>query len=180
LYEGEEDQLAAGVRAAADRRQPYRPRKIKRLAITIIAARGPNEPKPVLGQNWVKNFMARHNIKTYRSKKISNERSQSVHPRNVKDYFEKLFELQDQRQYKPHQKFGMDESPGMLGNGDSMVVAGPVGRKAQYLERDGNRKSYTIVATICADGTANVAPWFIFKAKGIAKSWAENNSLHAT
>jgi hypothetical protein len=97
----------------------------------------------------------------------------------VKDYFRKLFELQDQCQYKPHQKFGMDKSLGMLGNGDSIVVAGPVGWQAQYLECNGNRKLYTIVATICVHGMANVALWFIFKAKGIAKSWAKNNSLHA-
>jgi hypothetical protein len=180
LFEAEEGELAEEVRDASDRRCPYRPRKIRQMAIDIIQARDPHGPEPELGKNWVSHFLVRHNIRTYRSKKISNDRSRSTNPKNVGDYFDTLDERQEDRNYEACHKYGMDESPGMLGNGDSIVVAGPAGRKGQYVERDGNRKSYTIVATICADGTANVAPWFIFKAKGIAKAWAENNSLDAT
>jgi hypothetical protein len=175
----EEQELAAEIRDASERRKGYRPRKILKLAMDIAQARNPQGPAPIFGKNWVSRYLARHDLRKYLSKKISNERSQSVHPRNCKEYFDVLEKRQERRQYKPCNKYGMDESPGMLGNGDALVVVGPIGKKAQYAERDGNRRSYTIVATICADGSATVKPWFIFKAKGFAKSWAENNSLDA-
>jgi hypothetical protein len=71
----------------------------------------------------------------------------------------------------------MDKSPGFLGNRLSVIVTGPVEQKAQYLKRNG--RYYTIVATICTNSTADAAPWFIFKAKSVAKLWAENNTLDA-
>jgi hypothetical protein len=174
-----QQELTAKIWDVLDWQKGYCPCKVLKLAMITAQACDPQGLAPIFGKNWVSQYLAQHDLRKYLSKKILNRWLQSVHPWNCKEYFNVLQKQQQQQQHKAHNKYSMDKSPGMLGNSNALVVVGPIGKKAQYAKHNSNRRLYTIVATICADGSATVKPWFIFKAKGFAKSWAKNNSLDA-
>jgi hypothetical protein len=175
----ESNQLESAVRQAARQRRPMRMKQGE----DIINARDPDAPDVKLGENWARNWVARKKLRTYTSKKLSFERNRSLAPETADMYFNHLEQIDEDYHIRPENKYGMDETPGMFGYGQAVVVVGPKGQKGQYAEQSGDRRSYTIVATICASGDRDAAPrpWVIFRAKGLSPTWhGENNSLKVT
>ena len=75
--------------------------------------------------------------------------------------------------------FTMDEG-GFQANGDEGFehVIGAKGKKGQYQQQKGTCKKITIIATICANGTA-LPPAVIFKGKGYLVKWHQDNPAKA-
>jgi hypothetical protein len=179
LSAAERKQLKAAVMERAHQRRPMRLRQITQMAQDIINARKPGSPKVKLGKNWAQKWLACTGLRTYTSKKLSFEQNRALVPKTAEAYFDVLEEIDAKHHIKAENKYAMDETPGMFGYGNAMVVVGPKGQKDQYHEQSGDHWSFTIVATICASGDPNASPKpaVIFKAKWRSHLWPLNNSL---
>lgn len=138
--------------------------------------------KVTLGQNWVGNFLDRHHeiLSTHWSSPLDSKRTSALTPQAVECHFLCVKETQEKYGIIPENDYGMDESNIMVGFSGKQQVVGRAGAKQQHSRRDGSRESYTVVETICADGTV-LKPSIIYKAKQFAKEWGlpENNPIKA-
>ena len=66
------------------------------------------------------------------------------------------------------------------GLGVKECVYGDTEKTFQHQKRSGGRENITVVATICADGTATVPPAVIYKSETFHSSWKQDNSLNAS
>ena len=73
----------------------------------------------------------------------------------------------------------MDKSGFQPSHGGVEHVVGHRGAKGQHKVGSANRENVTVLATICADGTA-LEPTIIFKGQQFQSSWMKNNVLNAS
>lgn len=176
----EEQQLAGFVLGCADRGFPMNHTQIGKFANELLEARlGPGfEP---VGKNWTDRFVERHHdtLQTHWSKCLDSKRARAVNANIVKHWFELVKEHIPDKDIKPHNIYGMDESGFPPSNVGRERVIGRRGARTSYQQGGADRENVTAIVTICADGTA-LTPTIIFKGKNFMKKWGNNNFCDAS
>lgn len=179
LSRAQEEQLVVFAREVADRGFPLTHTLLREIAIEILHAEGVSID--VLGVKWTHRFIQRNfeKLKTYTSNPLESVRGRAVNPFNLSRYFDLLQKLYDDYGFKEWNVYGTDESGLMSGVAQRETVIGGVGKKTQHMIREVNRENTTVIATICADGTA-LSPIVIFKGKHYQMKWLQDNPLDAS
>ncbi|CAK5278846.1 unnamed protein product [Mycena citricolor] len=171
----------------------------------ILRARlGDDFPEEGLGKNWTQRFLEKHSkrVKTYWSSSLDHKRGRAVNPANNMEWFRllgdtlsgKMDYLFDEDLDSPPSNgppdgfvpvpilaeniYGTDESGFFAAGNTKKRVIGKAGTKTQHVQSDGGRENTTVIATICADGTA-LKPTVIFKGHAYQLSWLQDNPTEA-
>lgn len=179
LY-AEEIQLAEYVLGCADRGFPMTHTQIATFANELLEARLGHDFEPV-GKNWTDRFIERHHdkLQTHWSKCLDSKRARAVNPDIVKHWFELVKEHIPDKNIKPHNIYGMDESGFPPSNQGRECVIGRRNARVSYKQGGADRENVTAIVTICADGTT-LTPTIIFKGKNFMKKWGNNNIADAS
>ncbi|KAF9505485.1 hypothetical protein BS47DRAFT_1306543 [Hydnum rufescens UP504] len=73
----------------------------------------------------------------------------------------------------------MDESGFPFGTGQPVKVVTRKTRKCQHIQCDGNCENFSVIVTICADGTS-LPPTVIFQAWEVKDDWHIGDPLKAS
>jgi hypothetical protein len=176
------EEESALINAAIDQGRrgfPLTHDRIERIANSIIWHRtGTGEG---VGKNWVERFLARHEdqLHTYWSRHLPGNRAAAVNPTNVRSWEDIVEEEVVVPGIWPEDMYGMDEThmPPKFAQ-MRRVIAGK-GKSIQYEQGGSTRETITVLATICADGSA-LQPNVIFKATRLMPEWFDDNVAHAT
>jgi hypothetical protein len=168
---------------------PATGRFILQLANQLRAKSGQD---PIVGVHWVERWVVAHpEIQAYRPKAHDSQRGRAANPTNVAAWFQLLGDVLLAR--KSFEEFpdldgpidadciyGMDESGFQpCGCNAGEKVFGPAKQKQQYEQRAGSRETITVLACICADGTA-LPPAVIYKGEDFQVQWNQENPLDAS
>jgi len=127
-----------------------------------------------VGQNWVYRFVEKHkkHLKPCWARPLDEQRAQAANPATNADYFAKLGEVLNGKEGKEKIReediYGVDETGVQQGLGVKEWVYGDPTRTFQHQKRSGGRENITVIATICADGTATVPPAVIYKVQDLS------------
>lgn len=179
LTTAEESILVNLILLAALQGFPKTHRTVAREANAILANRlGVFRP---VGKNWVDNFLCRHNnaLHTFWSRPLSTIRAKAVNPDNLKDFFDMIYKQIVAANVPPELFFAMDETGCPPERNLTQRVIGPKGSHRQHKQGTANKETITVLATICADGSA-LEPTIIFKGKNLMAKWRENNVSNAS
>jgi hypothetical protein len=139
-----------------------------------------------VGHNWTSWFVLKHkkHLKPCWSWPLDDQRAQAANPTANGDYFGKLKAVFDREEGKEKIKdenlYGADESGIQESLGVKEWVYGDPEKTFQHQKRSGRQENITVIATICADGTATVPPAVIFKSETFHSSWKQSNPLNAS
>lgn len=175
LTPAEEEVIVQLIEVSSDWSNPLTFEAIAKYANEIIKGRDGPEFEPV-GINWVHRCLERHRsrVQTYWSKPLDTQRAQSLNPGNVNHWFELVKREIVDREVKPENIYGMDESGFPPSNQGTSRVVGRKGNKVQHKQGSGNRENATGLITICADGTY-LQPLIVFKSEYLHTQWFDNN-----
>jgi hypothetical protein len=147
--------------------------------------------EPNLGRHWVDRFVqAFPQLRTYKPKPHDTIRGQAANPANVAGWYKLLGdvllaridfeEYPDLESIDPECIYACDESGFQpCGSTSGEKVIGRAGQKLQYQQNGGSRETITVLATICADGTA-LPPAVIFKGEHFLVKWSQENPLQCS
>lgn len=148
--------------------------------------------EPITGVNWVDRWIEAHpNIHAFRPTAHESKRGRAANITNVQSWFQILGDvILARKQYEEYPDldapidadciYGMDESGFQpYGAGSGEKVFGPADQNQQYQQREGGRETITVLACICADGTA-LPPAVIFKGDDFQVQWDQENPLNAS
>lgn len=180
LLYAEEQQLTGFILGCADRGLPMNHSQITMFANELLEARLGPDFEPV-GKNWTDRFVERHHdkLQTHWSKCLDSKRARAVNPDIIKHWFELVKEHIPDKNIKPHNMYGMDESGFPPSNQGRECVIGRRGARTSYKQGGADRENVTAIVTICADGTT-LTPTIIFKGKNFMKKWGDNNVADAS
>ena len=175
----EEHVLVDFILASSDRAMPPTLKKVAEHANGILEARGIDfEP---VGESWVGRFLDRYReeIQTHWSRPLAMERAKALNKDVVKHWFELIKLHVIEKDIRPENIYGMDESGFPPSDQGVQRVVGRRGSKIQHKAGSANRENVTVLVTICADGTA-LKPTIIFKKQNILNKWGQNNISEAS
>ena len=169
----QEIELVQYIKGLAERHLPPTREMIRNFASTIA--------KEPVSESWVTRFINRHSIHLISqwTAGIDSNRHNADSEDKYRLYFNYLHGKIDQYQIKPRHTYDMDEKGFLIGS---------IGRSKRIFSRrmwekkevraplqDGNRAWITVLACICADGSA-LPPSLIYEAanKGIQSAWVED------
>lgn len=182
LSPSKEKQLLELILEFSSRDIPMRRDDIREYATHMANSRKQRGPKITFGKNWVGNFIDRHHrvLSTHWSHPLDSQWTSALTLQAVQRHFQCVKAMEEKYKIVPENDYGMDESNIISGFSRKQRVVGRRGAKQQNSQRDGARDSYTVVETICADGTV-LKPMVIYKAKIFLKEWGmpENNTIGA-
>ena len=129
-------------------------------------------PNNYPGTEWAKRFMKRHNLRLKKGTSMQIDRKERTSDPfiiySLYDVLEK--ELQNlQLHDKPGHIYNLDETSFPLHSSKTHTV-GVVGEKTIRVTASSGRQNITVLATICADGTA-LPPCIVFKGKRLMQQW---------
>ena len=139
-----------------------------------------------VGVNWADRFIEkyRNRLKPCWSRPLDNLRAQAGNAAYKAEYFSLLGETiegeEGEDPIEEENTYGVDESGIQQGLGLKERVFGDPDKSFQHQQRSGGRENITVIATICADGTANVPPAVIYKSETYHTSWKQDNPLNAS
>ena len=138
-----------------------------------------------VGHNWTSRFVLKHKdrLKPCWSRPLDDQRARAANPTTKADYFEKLETVlngEEGEKIKDENVYGVDETGVQQGLGVKERVYGDTEKTFQHQKRSGGRENITIIATICADGTATVPPAVIYKLETFHSSWKQDNPLNVS
>jgi len=132
-----------------------------------------NPPSRRWFQEWIKNNPHLHSIKT---KPIAHVRIRTHTEEDLKSFF---LDYQNNLAKYGIQRakyiFNMDESGVRIGCPTGEIVVVPTHVKELYTASPENRKSLTIIETICADGSPPPPPVVICPGEKILENWIQDN-----
>lgn len=111
---------------------------------------------------------------------MESSRAQALNRANVTGFFKILEDVLTEYGVPPENIYNMDEKGVQLGIGEGhqRVLVDRNQKNAPVLT-NGSKEMVTILETVCADGTADIPPYFIFQGKRIQASWFADNPLNA-
>jgi hypothetical protein len=170
----------------ANRGFPLSHKRIREHVNEIARARwGAKFPEEGVGKQWTTRFISDNSdrLRAYWSSPLDRSRARAVNPVTKESYFKLLAEVIEggggDDRIPDDCIYGADESGFQKGIGQKERVFGPTGKKTQHQQRSGDRENITVIATICADGTA-LPPGVIFKGEGFQVRWKQNNPANAS
>ena len=168
---------------------PLSQKRIEEHANAILHARiGQSDGFNGVGSNWTPRFLERHRdqLKAMWSHSLDTKRAKAGNPVLKERYFallKKVLEGGDDdgngESILAENIYGVDETGIQTGIGTRERVYGDPSKSIQHQQRGGNRENITVIATICADGTADIPPVVIYKAETFHSAWVQNNPLNA-
>lgn len=173
LNDQQEQQLLLHIRQLCDRCLPPTPAIVAEIAAQL----GGRTP----GHNWCSRFVERHKDELD-SRYLNNldlERHQADSVASFEQYFSIIGKKMDEYQILPENTYNMDEKGFLLGRITKSKRVFPKDLKASEkllgAGQDGSREWITVVATICADGTA-LPPLLIYDSTSgsIQDSWVQD------
>ena len=176
---GQEREIVSHATEMADRGFPLTPKVVTEIANYVLRSQDPDFPG--VGKNWAERFIERNHdvLSKYWSTTLESVRGKAVNPNNLQKFFDILESEFDKHQFKPENIHGADETGLMSGVAQKERVIGGKGKRTQHQKREVNRENTTVIATICADGTA-LAPIVIFKGQHFMVKWLQDNPLNAS
>ena len=136
-----------------------------------------NPPSQIWFRKWLKKNPTLHTIK---SKPIAYARVATHSEEDLKAFFlEYQNTLTKYGIKRAKYIYNMDESEVRVGCPSGEIVVVPTHVKGLYTASPENRKSITIIETICADGRPPIPPIVICPGEKIMESWVSDNLLGA-
>lgn len=175
LTAAEELGLVEFMLGCADRGLPVSHAQTATCANELLEARLGPTYEPV-GKNWTDRLEERHSdrLQMHWSRPLDSKRARAVNPEIIQHWFELVKEHIPDKDIKPHNLYGMDESGFPPSNMGRQRVIGRRGSRSTYQQGGADRENVTAIVTICADGTA-LTPTIIFKGKNFMTKWGNNN-----
>ena len=133
------------------------------------------------GQDWLNNFMKRHNLTLKKGGQMQIARKNvTSDPFAIYDYYDKLDQMMTDLDIKdkPQCIWNLDETSFPMDPSKRKTI-GSKGTKAMQVTSGAGRMNITVLATCCADGTAK-APLIIYKGQRVQSSWIGTDPLLGT
>jgi hypothetical protein len=152
----QEQRLVSHIKQLSSRGLHPTPAIVRNLAFEICGT----EP----GQNWSNRFVHRHvqELGSGYCERLDRQRFKADYKVAYKDYFEKLQEKTKKWSILPCNTYNMDEKGFLIGWASKQQrIFSKQSNTSRNVLSDGNREWITLLACICADGTA-LPPGIIF------------------
>ncbi|KAF9224098.1 hypothetical protein BS17DRAFT_880130 [Gyrodon lividus] len=163
VEEAEENNVAY-LLDLAGRGFPLTHKTLKLHVDTLLRARlGEAFPETGVGHNWTDRFATRHADRIVQYWTWCNLLKETLKREKIE---EDCLWAADETGFQP-------------GGGTRQRVFGPVKKKIQHQQHDGNRENITVMVTICADGE-DIAPTVIYKGQAFSTNWHQDNELQAS
>lgn len=168
----EDEQITRWIEGCSDRALPPTNKKIVEMANRIVASRG---GRPV-GKNWIYKFKARQRtrLQSCWGSSYSTQRANALNPTTLAGHFDVVEEIYEDHNIKDHNRYVADETCLQKSQNGAVRVVGRRGVKRQHVKQNSDRVLTTVMATMCADGTA-IPPFVIFKGDQFQVAWGEQN-----
>jgi 4-hydroxybenzoate polyprenyltransferase len=141
--------------------------QVKVFAERILHAMGDTDP---LGKQWIQGFKRRNpSIKVQRSRPIDSRRINGASTEVIRDWF-KLLAIPEIKGIKPANRYNMDETGILEGQGSNGLVLGMAETKSVRKKQPGSRAWVSIIECISAMGHA-LNPLIIYKGKTVQQQW---------
>jgi hypothetical protein len=126
-----------------------------------------SDDHPLLGHNWINNFLTRHHdkLQMQQSKPLDTQRGQALNP--IVD-----------NGILPRNIYGIDKSGFPPSDQGTQCMIGHRGTKTQYAQGSTEHENVTAIITICTDGTV-LKPSIIFNGQNVMKKWGDKNVSNA-
>ncbi|KAE8213290.1 hypothetical protein CF319_g9184 [Tilletia indica] len=133
-----------------------------------------NTTPPVVGKNWVKNFMKRH-PQVHRVKQKPREISRMTQDReNLSWWFKKLENVVKKQGILPDDIWNVDEIGFRIGIGKSQWIITLCPSREAHLASETNRETLTCIEAVSAVG-AHISPMVIISANQHTEGWIKND-----
>jgi hypothetical protein len=155
---------------------PLSHRRLKEHVDEILRAKlGDAFPEGGVGKGWTHRFVEKHSdrIRMAWATPLEEKRGRAVNP-NTKAAWDELYGSTVKKyNIKAENLYGTDEI-GVAGtSGQKERVMSGKRKGPAYQQSGGNRENTTVIVTICADGTSDVAPAVIMKGSAYSPKWAK-------
>ncbi|KAK6221470.1 transposase [Colletotrichum tabaci] len=141
--------------------------QVKVFAERILHAMGDTDP---LGKQWIQGFKRRNpSIKVQRSRPIDSRRINGASTEVIRDWFN-LLAIPEVKSIKPSNRYNMDETGILEGQGSNGLVLGMFEMKSVRKKQPGSRAWVSIIECISALGHA-LDPLIIYKGKTVQQQW---------
>jgi hypothetical protein len=156
---------------------PPRLSVVRQIADIILATRGDASPQTV-GQNWVRNFINRHDtLRMKYNRKYDYQRSQCEDPILIQGWFDLVRNTMAKYGILNEDVYNFDETGFQMGVISTSKVVTCAGRKGRpKTVQPGNREWVTVVHGINAQGWA-IPPLLILAAKLHQAAWYTDSDL---
>lgn len=131
--------------------------------------------KPSMG--WVTLFLRRHpEIKLGRPSGLDPQRAWAFNKNVVQHHFQLLAEIVEEHEIPIENIYNMDEKGCQLGGGrkarqQKYFISRT--KRPQYRKHSSNLELITILECVCADGSSELFPGFVFSGKEFSPEWFE-------
>ncbi|CCF41338.1 transposase [Colletotrichum higginsianum] len=141
--------------------------QVKVFAERILHAMGDTEP---IGKGWIQAFLKRNpSIKVQRSRPIDSRRINGASTEVIREWF-KLLAIPEVQGIKPANRYNMDETGILEGQGSNGLVLGMSETKSVRKKQPGSRAWVSIIECISALGQ-RLHPLIIYKGKTVQQQW---------
>jgi hypothetical protein len=167
LNQAQEDVLCEWIAHLAATAHPISKRTIRPKVQALCGKRPSN--------SWIRRFLKRHpDLCLGRPSGLDPKRAQAFNPATVKDYFNLLKEYIDRYDIPWENIYNMDEKGIQLGGGRKgtrQKFFFSRGKKEHYKVQSGDLELVTVIEAICADGTCDIKPGFVFSGVTMFEEW---------
>ncbi|KAK6211409.1 transposase [Colletotrichum tabaci] len=167
LSPSQEAKLAEWVRIQHALGLPPSHQQVKEFAGRILHAMGDTQP---VGRGWIQAFIRRNpSVKVQRSRSIDSRRVNGASTEVIRDWFKHLA-IPEIISIKPANRYNMDETGILEGQGSNGLVLGMSETKSVRKKQPGSRAWVSIIECISALGYV-LNPLVIYKGKAVQQQW---------
>jgi transposase len=167
LNKAQEDVLCEWIAHLAATGHPISKRTI-RPKVQALCGKWPS-------RSWIRQFLKRHpDLCLGRPSGLDPKRAQAFNPAVVRDYFNLLHEYIERHDIPWENIYNMDEKGIQLGGGrrgTQQKFFFSRGEKSRYKVQSGDLELVTVIEVICADGTCDIKPGFVFSGTTMFEEW---------
>ena len=178
----EEEQVVRYCLELANRGFPLTHKTLKQHVDTMVQTKNVESfPEHGVGKNWTHRLLVRHSsrLQKYWSAPLDSACGRAVNPTTHKEWYDLLGKTIQENGIEEDCTWACDETGIQPGEGLRKRVIGGTKKKTQYIQRDGNHETITVMVTICANGS-DIPPTIIYKGKNFSTKWHEENLLNAS
>jgi hypothetical protein len=178
LSQTEEESLKKWIISLASRGAAPRPSAIRFMADILLSKRGDPNPQPVVGVNWVSNFLRRNkDLKSQYLRRYNYQRAKCEDPKVIGKFFEAFRNTIIDYGILDDDIYNFDETGfamGIIATARVVTMSENIGKPVVL--QPGNREWITVIETVNAMGWA-LPPMILLKAKTYQGSWFEDSSI---
>ena len=182
----EEGVLVEWMQYLATTGHPLNKRTIRPKVQSILRAKGvenPDEKKP--SRSWIRRFIKKNapHLKMGRGSGLDPKRAKAFNYTSVHQHFKLLKETLETHQIPWRNVYNMDEKGVQMGGGRKGTRTKyffAADDKMKYKLQSDNLQLVTVIDIICADGTADIGPGFVFPGTTKHREWFEESGMKYT